>query len=201
MNKQTHAKIDWLTKYLDNQIDELESLPLFEIAKFIERMEKALKEERQVFVFGNGGSAANASHFAVDMGKGASDAVKHARFKIMSLTDNVSWITAIANDYNYQSIFVNQLKNFARPKDVAIGLSVSGNSPNCCEAMGYAKLGGLYTIALTGKRENSMTRIADLSIVVDSTHYGIVEDAHMTIFHMVANHFMDKKEPPPKRGS
>ena len=100
----------------------------------IENLRSALREDRQIFVFGNGGSAANASHFATDLGKGASDKVG-GRFRVLSRKDNVSWMTALANDYTYEDVFVGQLKNYGKAGDIALGLSVSGNSPNCVEAL------------------------------------------------------------------
>ena len=108
------------------------------MAQLIEKLRVALKEDRQIFVFGNGGSAANASHFATDLGKGASDKVGK-RFRVLSLNDNVGWMTALANDYAYEDVFVGQLQNYGKPGDLALALSVSGNSPNCVKALEWAK--------------------------------------------------------------
>src|SRR5438552_10635444 len=120
----------WVADYLTAQQAALGSIPADEVGQIIERFRAALREDRQIFVFGNGGSAANASHFATDLGKGASDKVG-SRFRVLSLNDNVSWMTALANDYSYEDVFASQLKNYGKPGDVALGLSVSGNSPNC----------------------------------------------------------------------
>src|ERR1700684_196928 len=95
----------WLSDYLHAQKAAHDSIPLDAVAELIGRLRKACQEERQIFVFGNGGSAANASHFATDLGKGASDKLKK-RFKVICLNDNVSWMTALANDYAYEDIFV-----------------------------------------------------------------------------------------------
>src|SRR5258708_3512057 len=103
----------WLVDYLRTQKAALDSIPLDEVERLIETLKTALKEDRQVFVFGNGGSAANASHFATDLGKGASDKMGR-RFRVMSLNDNVSWMTALGNDYSYEDIFSGQLQNYAR---------------------------------------------------------------------------------------
>jgi len=145
---------------------------------------------RQIFVFGNGGSAANASHFATDLGKNASDKLKK-RFRIICLSSNVSWMTALANDYAYEDVFSGQLQNYGRPGDVVLGISVSGNSPNCVKAMAWAKQNGLYTTALVGAKRGRMAELADQVIVINDTHYGRVEDAQMTICHMLCYVFME----------
>ena len=119
----------WTTDYIKAQKTAHDSIPVDGVAELIEKLRVALKEDRQIFVFGNGGSAANVSHFATDLGKGASDKVGK-RFRVLSLNDNVSWMTALANDYAYEDVFVGQLKNYGQAGDIAFGLSVSGNSPS-----------------------------------------------------------------------
>ena len=101
------------------------------------RFDQALEKDRQIFVCGNGGSAANASHFVTDLGKGASDAIGR-RFRCLSLNDNVPWMTAIGNDYAYADVFRRQLENYARPGDLLMAMSVSGNSPNVIQAVEWA---------------------------------------------------------------
>ena len=123
----------WIGDYMKARKAAHDSIPTEAVAKLIEKLRVALQEDRQVFVFGNGGSAANASHFATDLGKGASDKVGK-RFRVLSLNDNVSWMTALANDYAYDQVFVRQLQNFARAGDIVLSLSVSGGSPNCVKA-------------------------------------------------------------------
>src|SRR5690349_15052061 len=136
----------WITDYIRIQKAAHDSIPVDAVAELIEDLRAALKEDRQVFVFGNGGSAANASHFATDLGKGASDKMGK-RFRVIALNDNVSWMTAIANDYTYEDVFAGQLQNYARAGDVALAMSVSGNSPNCVKALEWAKKNGLRTMA------------------------------------------------------
>src|SRR5213595_2263039 len=135
----------WVADYLTAQQAAHDSIPIDSVAQIIETFRTALQEDRQIFVFGNGGSAANASHFATDLGKGASDKMGK-RFRVIALNDNVSWMTAIANDYAYEDVFVRQLENYARPGDIALSLSVSGNSPNCVKALAWAKERGLKTV-------------------------------------------------------
>lgn len=180
----------WISNYLKAQKAVHDSIPLDAVAALIEKVRAVLKEDLQVFVFGNGGSAANASHFATDLGKGASDKIGK-RFRVLSLTDNVSWMTALANDYSYEEVFVGQLKNYGKPGDLALGISVSGNSPNCVKALEWAAKNGLRTVALVGAKRGRMAEIAEQVIVVNDTHYGRVEDAHMGICHLVCYAFME----------
>src|SRR5579862_7122868 len=114
----------WISDFIAAQKAALDSIPVEAVAQLIARFQKALAEDRQIFVFGNGGSAMNASHFATDLGKGASDKVGR-RFRVISLNDNVSWMTAIGNDYAYDQIFIRQLTNYGRRGDLVLALSVS----------------------------------------------------------------------------
>jgi D-sedoheptulose 7-phosphate isomerase len=180
----------WITDYIKAQKAAHDSIPVDAVAQLIEKLRAALKEDRQVFVFGNGGSAANASHFATDLGKGASDKLDR-RFRVLSLADNVSWMTALGNDYAYEDIFAGQLQNFGKPGDIALGISVSGNSPNCVKALEWAKKHGLRTVAFVGAKRGRMAEIAEQVIVINDTHYGRVEDAQMGICHMLCYAFME----------
>lgn len=185
----------WISNYLRGQKAAHDSIPVDAVAELIGRLRSALQENRQIFVFGNGGSAANCSHFATDLGKGASDKMGK-RFRVLSLNDNVSWMTALANDYAYEDIFVGQLQNYGQPGDLAMSLSVSGNSPNCVKALAWAKQHGLRTVALVGAKRGRMAEIAEQVIVINDTHYGRVEDAQMTICHLVCYAFMENPEQP-----
>jgi D-sedoheptulose 7-phosphate isomerase len=171
----------------------LDSIPVESVAGLVELVKQAHREDRQIFVFGNGGSAANSSHFATDLGKGASDKVGK-RFRVISLTDNVAWMTALGNDYAYDEIFAGQLRNYGRPGDIAMGISVSGNSPNCVKALEWAKQNGLRTVALVGAKRGRMAEVADHVLVIQDTHYGRVEDAQMGICHMLCYSFMENPE-------
>jgi D-sedoheptulose 7-phosphate isomerase len=183
----------WIADYLQAQKAALDSIPVAAVARVIELLRAALKEQRQIFVFGNGGSAANASHWATDLGKSASDKVGR-RFRVCSLNDNVSWLTALANDYAYDQVFVGQLQNYAQPGDIALALSVSGDSPNCVKALSWAKEHGLRTVALVGGKRCRMGEIADEVLVVNDTHYGRVEDGEMTICHLLCYAFIEHPE-------
>jgi D-sedoheptulose 7-phosphate isomerase len=180
----------WVSDYLRAQKAAHDSIPVDAVAALILQLKELHREGRQIFVFGNGGSAANASHFATDLGKGASDKLGK-RFRVLSLTDNVSWITALANDYVYEDVFVRQLQNYAQPGDLALALSVSGSSPNCVKALEWARTNGLRTVALVGGKRGRMAEVAEEVIAIKDTHYGRVEDAQMGICHMLCYAFME----------
>ncbi|CAL1517270.1 SIS domain-containing protein [Chitinophaga sp. MM2321] len=184
---------DYLENYITAHKSALDSIPVEEVEKLILHFRKALEEDRQIFVFGNGGSAANASHFITDLGKGSSDKT-YRRFRCLSLNDNVSWLTAIGNDYAYEDIFLRQLENYARPGDTVMVMSVSGNSPNLVKAIEWCNQHNIFTVALVGGKKGKLAELASQVIVVDSTHYGRVEDCHMHICHMICYAFMEREE-------
>ena len=184
---------NFIEKYLLDQKSAIDSIPVNKVAKLIEKFRSALQEDRQVFVFGNGGSAANASHFITDLGKGASDKT-YKRFRCLSLNDNMQWITAIGNDYSFEDIFKRQLENYARPGDMVMVMSVSGSSPNLLSAVKWCKENDVYTIALVGGKRGALSTLADEVIAIDSLHYGRVEDCHMHICHMICYAFIENEE-------
>lgn len=184
---------DYLENYIKEQRAALESIPVDEVESVINVFKKALKEDRQIFVFGNGGSASNASHFITDLGKSSSDKT-YRRFRCLSLNENLSWITAIGNDYAYEDVYLRQLENYARPGDVVMVLSVSGNSPNLVKAIEYCKKQNISTIALLGGKKGRLAELADKSIIINSTHYGRVEDCQMHICHMICYAFIEREE-------
>jgi D-sedoheptulose 7-phosphate isomerase len=181
---------DWINDYVQAQKAAFDSVPADAVARLIEILRDALKHDRQIFAFGNGGSAMNASHFATDLGKGSSDKLGK-RFRVHSLNDNMSWLTALANDYSYEEVFVGQLKNHGRTGDIALAISVSGNSPNCVKALEWAKQNGLKTVALVGGKRGRMAEVAENVIVIGDTHYGRVEDVQMNICHLLCYAFME----------
>lgn len=184
---------DFLADYIHKQKQTLDTIPLERVSDIIAVFREALQNDRQIFVCGNGGSAANASHFITDLGKGSSDKTWR-RFRCLSINDNMAWITALGNDYSYDDIFMRQLTNFARKGDILFVMSVSGNSPNLVKAASWARENGVKVIALLGAKKGKLETLADVPVVVDDEHYGRVEDAHMGICHMVAYAFMENKE-------
>src|SRR5690349_12809897 len=112
----------------------------------------------------------------------------------MSINDNVSWITALGNDYAYEDVYVRQLENYARAGDLVLVMSVSGNSPNVVKAVEWARRNGVFTAALVGGKRGRLADLADEAVVINSHHYGRVEDAHMAICHMLCYAFMEMPE-------
>lgn len=186
----------YFSDYLTQQKAAYDSIPLEQVAVVAQLMKDCWQQDRQLFVFGNGGSATNASHFITDLGKGASDRVQRdglgKRFRCLSLNDNVGWLTALGNDYSYDDVFVGQLQNYANPGDLVFTMSVSGNSPNLVKAIRWANENGLQTVALVGGKRGQLAELAQHVLVVNSEHYGRVEDAHMTVCHMLCYYFMEE---------
>lgn len=177
-------------QYKTALLEALDSIDLEKVNQAIALFCDARANRRSVFVCGNGGSASTASHFACDMVKGASYE-RSERFRIMALTDQLPTLTAYANDVSYDCVFVEQLKNFAEPGDLFMGISGSGNSPNVIRAMEYARSIGCRTVALTGRDGGKLAPLADLSIQVPVPHMGRIEDAHMIVCHMIGYYFME----------
>jgi D-sedoheptulose 7-phosphate isomerase len=184
---------NWIADYLTAHKRAIDSIPADAVARCIDLLTKAVREDRQIFSCGNGGSASNSSHFVTDLGKGSSDAIGK-RFRVLSLNDNTSWITAIGNDYSYDDIFLRQLENYARAGDLLLCVSVSGNSPNVVKALEWARAHDVRTIALVGAKRGRAAELAEEVIAIDDTHYGRVEDAQMHILHMLCYAFMEKPE-------
>ena len=179
-------------QYRNRLIETLQAMDTTAVDRIIATLATARNEGRQIFVCGNGGSAASASHFTCDMVKGASfqkDPAK--RFKILALTDMMPTMTAYSNDVSYDAVFVEPLKNFARPGDVVMCISGSGNSPNVLRAMEYASSLGCRTIAMTGRDGGKLGPMAEVHLHVAAPHMGRIEDAHMVACHMIAYHFME----------
>lgn len=187
----------YLSEFVDGQQKALAGIPLKQVEELISIFHKALLEEKNIFVFGNGGSASNASHFVTDLGKSASDKMGK-RFRCLSLNDNISWITAIGNDYAYEDVYLRQLENYAKEGDIVMALSVSGRSPNVVKALRWARDKGVYTIALVGANGNELAQFVDFSIVINAVHYGRVEDAQMGICHMICYAFIEGQVPSQK---
>ena len=181
---------EWFDAYVRAQKSALDSIPASTVGEMVRVLREAWLSGRQIFAFGNGGSASNASHFATDLGKGSSDALGK-RFRVLSLNDNVSWLTALGNDYAFEDVFVRQLQNYAQPGDVVLTMSVSGNSPNLIKAAEWARQNGLQVLALVGARKGRLADLAHHLIVINDTHYGRVEDCHMGICHMLCYAFME----------
>jgi D-sedoheptulose 7-phosphate isomerase len=178
-------------RYKTDLLQAIETIDLGKVEQAIRWFEEARAQNRRIFVCGNGGSAATASHFTCDILKGASYG-RPNRFRMMALTDSLPTLTAYANDVSYEAVFVEQLKNFAQPGDLFMAISGSGNSPNVLQAMEYANSVGCRTIALTGRDGGMLGPMAQLQIRVASPHMGRIEDGHMVVCHMIGYYFMEQ---------
>lgn len=172
-------------RYLSTVNNTLDSLDRGTISAFVNTLLEAYNNDKTIYIFGNGGSAATASHFCGDLVKGVSCGLEK-RFRVICLNDNTPAMMAIANDISYDDIFVEQLKNFLGKDDVVIGISGSGNSKNIVKALEYAKNVGAKTIAICGYKGGKIKEIADISIHAEVNDMEISEDVHnLVITHCV----------------
>jgi D-sedoheptulose 7-phosphate isomerase len=178
--------------YLRRCSEVFESLDLSQTEGLADDIYAAYEHGRFVFICGNGGSGSNSSHFCEDLGKSTldrkdftNDAVK--RLKVLSLTDNTPYILAWGNDEGFDRVFVEQLKNFASPKDVLVAISGSGNSPNILNAVDWANRKGLVTWGITGYSGGKLQKLAQKNLHVPLDDMGIVECVHLTVFHWILN--------------
>jgi D-sedoheptulose 7-phosphate isomerase len=184
----TAVRGEFVSGYLREMQRCLESLAPADIARFLESIERAYQDDRQIYIIGNGGSAATASHMACDLAKNvypALSATPVRRFRVTSLTDNVAMITALANDCGYERVFSEQLHNLLQKDDLVIAISASGNSPNIVEALALARQRGARTAALLGFDGGVVRDMVDVALVVASHDYGHVEDLHLVLNHLV----------------
>ena len=170
--------------YFSDLSDMVAKLPYETIDAVTDVLWEAYREDRTLFVFGNGGSAALASHSACDFGKGTV-CNGNRRFRVLSLTDNVPLMTAWANDQRYDDIFAEQMSAFIRPKDVALAISGSGNSPNVLNGLQFARDSEARTIGLTGFQGGKMKLLCDLCIVIPSDSMQQIEDFHVAVTHSI----------------
>jgi len=165
---------------------DMVNLPFDAIEQAIQELLRSYERGKRIFLFGNGGSAALASHFACDLGKGTilgGNCKK--RFRVLALTDNLPLMTAWANDSGYESVFAEQLRNLVAPGDIALAISGSGNSPNVLRALEVARDAGAFNIGLTGFRGGLMKRLCDLCIIIPSENMQIIEDLHLSVAHAI----------------
>jgi D-sedoheptulose 7-phosphate isomerase len=170
-------------EYFETLSDLIPRLPYPAMDGIARTLLQAFEEERTVFVFGNGGSAASASHMMCDMNKGAATASQSRQLKVMALTDNVPLLTAWANDSSYERVFSEQLKNFVSSRDVAFAISASGDSPNVLLALRTARENGAITVGVAGFQGGKMKRLCDICAVVPSSNMQMIEDMHHAILH------------------
>lgn len=173
-----------MNEYLRSMQTATALLRPFEIEAAFALLVRALKEGRSVYLCGNGGSASTASHMAVDLGKNIPTG-PGPRMRVLSLTDNVAWLTALSNDINFDDCFTEQLINYIKPDDLLIGISASGDSENMVRAFELAQRVGADRLALIGFDGGRMVNLSTARVWVDSHDYGIVESVHLFIAHLL----------------
>ncbi len=172
------------SQYFSGLAQVLQRLPHEQVDQICDLLFIAHQEGRRIFLFGNGGSAALASHLACDLGKGTTGRLMHARrFRAVALTDSIPMITAWANDASYEDIFAEQLKNLFEPRDLAFAISASGNSPNVLKALELARREDGICIGLSGFAGGKMKHLCHHCLVVPSDNMQLIEDVHLSIAH------------------
>lgn len=181
MGKET---IDKIIKYISDIEIILEKSPVEDIDRVVATLEKTRESRSHVFIFGNGGSAATASHFACDLSKGTISEGKQ-RIKAFALTDNIHLLTAWANDTSYDMVFSEQINNYVEPGDVVIAISGSGNSPNVLNGVNAAREKGATTIGFIGFSGGKLKDLVDIHVMVPVDNMERAEDMHLLFEHIV----------------
>jgi D-sedoheptulose 7-phosphate isomerase len=177
INKNLRVFTDWLQR-----------IDINAMGRIVQALRIARDNGATIYIAGNGGSAATASHWVNDLGK-ATKACGRAPLRVMSLSDNVSWLTALANDEGYDRVFAGQLENFARAGDVLVVISASGNSPNLIKAVELAKVRGVVTLGLLGFDGGTLKNQVDECLWIPSEKgtYGLVESGHSLLCHILTD--------------
>lgn len=172
-----------ITSYLESLQQEIINLDNNVISQVLEVLKKALHNQANIFIIGNGGSASTASHLQNDFSQAMVDA--SVRFNVHCLTDNIATITAIANDYSFDEVFLRQLRGRLQPEDLVIAISTSGNSKNIIRASEYVKSTGNILISMTGFDGGKLMQMADYRLHVASSNIRIIEDVHLVFNHLL----------------
>jgi D-sedoheptulose 7-phosphate isomerase len=174
------------SEYLQSFMLLLDRIDLQAVERVVQCLENARDNSATIYVAGNGGSAATASHWVNDLGK-ATKVGGLTPMRVMSLSDNISWLTALANDEGYDRVFAGQLENFARSRDVLVVISASGNSPNLVRAVEFARSHGVVTIGLLGFDGGILKSMVNETLLLP-THkgaYGLAESGHALLCHVL----------------
>lgn len=178
-------------QYFSEMSALLARIPCEPIDQFAGVVYRAWKDHKRIFVFGNGGSCSTASHMVCDLVKTACVPGKR-RIDAQALVDNLPMITALGNDESYADVFSFPLESWATKGDVAVAITCSGNSPNLLKAAKWARENGVTVVALTGFSGGKLAGIADWHVNVPSENYGLIEDVHLSIGHIVAQMFKSR---------
>lgn len=174
--------------YLEQEIDILKRIDVSAVNEVLNLLEAGMKREATIYVFGNGGSAATASHFQNDFNKGVSEHIDK-KFRFLCLNDNIATIMAVANDIGYEEVFRFQLQGKIKKGDILMAISGSGNSPNVINAVEYGKKQGCKVVGLTGYLGGRLKELSDISLHVPINSMQITEDVHMIFNHLMMSVF------------
>ena len=175
-----------INQYQQMLIQCIKDLNTSAIIDFIQLLQKARDEDKQIIIMGNGGSGATASHFAGDFNKGLSlGKPRELRYRVISLVDNSPTLLSLANDVSYDDIFVEQMKNFVCEGDLVVGISGSGNSENILRAVKFAKNQGATVVGLTGYDGGKLKELSDLNLHININNMQVAEDMHMVLTHLI----------------
>ncbi len=202
MDNFPSSPIERASTYADEYFDRLAKASATIDRSAVERAAQLIAETaaagRRIYCCGNGGSAAIANHLVCDCVKGIrTDST--LKPQVVSLSSNIEIITAIGNDIGYGEVFRFQLESLAQPGDVLIAISSSGGSPNIIAAIEWAKANGVATIAMTGFSGGGSRELADISLHVEADNYGIIEDLHQSLMHLLAQYTRQKHIADPAR--
>ncbi len=181
--------------YFERAARAAASIDLIRLTEAAALLEAAVGEARSLFASGNGGSAAIANHLLCDHVKGIRTDTG-LRPRVVSLSANLELITAIANDIEYDDVFRYQLESLARPGDVLMTISASCDSENVVRAIEWARDNGMKSVALSGFGGGRTARLADISLHVEGDNYGVIEDTHQSIMHILAQYIRQSHMPP-----
>ena len=183
--------MDRVKNYLDSVAGLLAQISQEDTRTIANLVMDAYKDGRQVFIMGNGGSAATASHLACDLQKGIGFC-GDKWFKVMAVTDNIPIMTAWANDADYSDIFANQLAPWLQKGDLVIGISGSGNSPNIIKAIEFANTKGAITAGMSGFKGGKLAQTAQFNVIVPSDNMQYIEDIHMVLSHLIFRYLLEE---------
>ena len=188
MPESVSSAIDGMDEHIKRTVELLEKTDLDAVSALVDKLYEAYREGSRVFICGNGGSAATASHFSQDLAKSTiKDHTVQKRLRVSSLTDSVPFISALGNDWGYDTIFREQLVTNAEEGDVLIAISGSGNSPNVVSAVQWAAENGLFTAGFSGFNGGKLKGMVDLSVHSPVLDMEIAENTHMVVVHLVVS--------------
>lgn len=186
----------WIRDHLSCLQQMLAAIDVTAVEHAAAELVNAFEENRTVFVCGNGGSASTASHMAADLAKNTGGAGRPG-LRVMCLNDNMAWLSALANDFGYEHVFVEQLRNLLQPRDVLVAISASGNSPNVVRAAEFVRARGGRTVGLVGFTGGRLRETCDVVVHLQSADYGRVEDGHLILNHILTEALRARTRPGP----